>query len=78
MKEMRAFIKEASNKESVHIGSKSRIFKIVKTFVPNEEHPVEIQGLLGYEFFKKDERERYPEFSPERGDPFHQEFLEKL
>jgi hypothetical protein len=78
MKEMRAFIKEAGAREGVQIGRKSRIFKIVKTFVPHEQHPVEIQGLLGYEFFLKDERGRWREFNPEKGARFHQEFLEKL
>lgn len=78
MKEMRAFIKEAGNREGVHIGNKSRIFKIVKTYVHDEEQPEDIRGLLGYEFFRKDERERYVEFSPEIGGRFHQEFLDKL
>jgi hypothetical protein len=78
MKEMRAFMKEAAAREGVHIGSKSRVFKIIKTFVPHEMHPVEIQGLLGYEFFLKDGRGRRREFSPEKGVRFHQDFLEKL
>lgn len=36
------------------INHKSRIFKVVKTPVPRDQHPVEIQGLLGYEFFRED------------------------
>jgi len=36
------------------IGDKARIFKVVKTPVPRERVPQEVQTLLGYEFFKVD------------------------
>ena len=33
---------------------KARMFKVLKTPVPIAQHPVELQTLLGYEFFKID------------------------
>jgi hypothetical protein len=36
------------------IGTKSRIFKVIKTPVELSQHPPVVQGLLGYEFFKLD------------------------
>lgn len=36
------------------IGDKARVFKVVKTPVPRERLPQEVQPLLGYEFFKVD------------------------
>jgi TIR domain len=38
----------------VNVGDKCRIFKVLKTPVPREEHPSELKSLLGYEFFKID------------------------
>jgi hypothetical protein len=34
--------------------TKARIFKVLKTPVPREMHPPELQPLLGYEFFQID------------------------
>lgn len=39
----------------VGVGDKSRIFKILKTPIPLDDHPPELRSLLGYEFFKIDE-----------------------
>ncbi|MCP4215865.1 MAG: TIR domain-containing protein [bacterium] len=36
------------------VGNKSRIFKIIKTMVPFDDHPPEISDTLGYEFFVAD------------------------
>jgi hypothetical protein len=36
------------------IGNKARVFKVVKTPVPPERLPEEVQPLLGYDFFKVD------------------------
>jgi hypothetical protein len=47
-------------------GSKLPVFKVVKTFVPLPEHPPQLRGVLGYEFYEYDpERGRAKEFSPE-------------
>lgn len=34
------------------IGSKLRVFKVLKTPVPLDKHPAKLQGVLGYEFYE--------------------------
>lgn len=53
-KELAAFVKAAQETGGLAVGDKSRIFKVLKTPVPLEEHPPELQPLLGYEFFRTD------------------------
>jgi hypothetical protein len=53
-KELQEFIRAAERSGGVFINSKSRIFKVVKFPVPRDQHPAEIEGLLGYEFFRED------------------------
>ena len=53
-KELLAFIEAAREQGGLTVGDKSRIFKVLKTPVPLDEHPAELQPLLGYEFFRKD------------------------
>jgi hypothetical protein len=81
MKELREFIKTAQSSGGIYVGNKSRIFKIAKTYVPHEEHPDEIRGLLGYDFFRfdrLDDNARPHEFMLEKGSPYYHEFIEKL
>lgn len=81
MKELQGFIKAAESSGGLHDDNKSRIFKIVKTYVPYEEHPDEIRGLLGFEFFhfdELDEKCRPYEFMPKEGSRYYNEFWEKL
>jgi len=77
-KELKYFIKAAETGGGLHVGNKSRIFKVVKTYVPHKEHPDEIRGLNGYEFFQLDEKERPHEFILEKGSPSYYKFREKL
>jgi len=51
-REVSEFVNAAHGTPS--LGDESRIFKILKTPVPNDQHPSELQALLGYEFFKID------------------------
>lgn len=51
-REVSEFIREAGSRSSV--GDKCRIFKVLKTPVPRDQHPSGLQALLGYEFFKID------------------------
>jgi TIR domain len=53
-KELAEFWKAAEQQGGVRFREKARIFKILKTPVPPEAHPPELQPLLGYEFFKVD------------------------
>ena len=69
-RELEGFCEAARKGTGVSIGDKARIFKILKTPIPLEEHPPELQSLLGYEFFKIDEetgriRELCEIFGPE-------------
>lgn len=57
LKEIQEFYKVAEQTGGVRIDDKSRIFKVVKTPVPPDRHPPELQDLqtmLGYDFFQID------------------------
>lgn len=53
-KEIDEFCKAAEAQGGLRVHDKARIFKVLKTPVPLELHPPELQGVLGYEFFKVD------------------------
>ena len=53
-RELAEFCKAAEEQGGISVGDKARIFKVLKTPVPREKHPPELQALLGYEFFKVD------------------------
>lgn len=54
LKEVQEFYRFAEETGGVRVSDKSRIFKVVKTPVPFERHPPELQGIIGYEFFQLD------------------------
>lgn len=54
LRELREFWKAASEAGGVTICDKARIFKILKTPIEPETYPLELQALLGYEFFTVD------------------------
>ncbi len=51
-REVSEFVNSADGGTSV--GDKYRIFKVLKTPVPRDQHPSELKPILGYEFFKVD------------------------
>lgn len=51
--ELEWFCDAADRQGGIQIRDKSRLFKVLKTPVPLEEQPAELQALLGYEFFKE-------------------------
>ncbi|MGA2420988.1 MAG: TIR domain-containing protein [Candidatus Acidiferrum sp.] len=53
-KELSAFWQAAETQGGIRFHDKMRIFKVLKTPVPFDNHPAELQPLLGYEFFKVD------------------------
>jgi hypothetical protein len=59
-KELQEFIRAAEKNSGVFIRNKSRVFKVIKTPIPLEQHPAEIKGLLGYEFFREDPHTHRP------------------
>ena len=54
LKELNAFALAAETHGGLCIEDKLRIFKVLKTPVPLDKHPPELQAVLGYEFFKID------------------------
>ena len=75
MKELDLFL-EAAEKTNIgdRIGNKSRVFKIIKTYVPYDRHPDEIRGLNGYEFCELDEKENINEFNSEKGSEYEKKY----
>jgi hypothetical protein len=53
-RELETFCSAAEKAGGVRIGEQSRIFKVMKTFVPLEQQPDPLKDLLGYEFYRKD------------------------
>jgi TIR domain/Domain of unknown function (DUF4062) len=53
-KELSAFWQAAQNQGGIRFHDKVRIFKVLKTPIPLDMHPPELQPFLGYEFFKID------------------------
>ena len=53
-KELSEFWQAAQDQGGIRFHDKVRIFKVLKTPIPLDTHPPELQALLGYEFFKID------------------------
>jgi hypothetical protein len=53
-KELQEFWHAAEHQGGVRVAEKARVFKVLKTPVPLANQLPELQGLLGYEFFKID------------------------
>ena len=60
--EVREFSRRAVQTGGASAGNLTRVFKVVKTHVAEEEMPEELRGLLGYHFYEFDERGRPREF----------------
>jgi hypothetical protein len=69
IRELEEFCKHAATNGGGAVANEDNklpVFKVVKTFIPVREHPRQLQGVLGYEFYEYDrERGRAREFSPE-------------
>jgi Domain of unknown function (DUF4062) len=68
--ELEHFFRLAAREVGVRFDDKHRVFKVVKTHVPIEDHPPDLRDLLGYEFFQRDQasgrvREFDHEISPQ-------------
>ncbi len=79
VKEVIEFKKASDQNIGIEINNKSRIFKIVKTPVKLDQHPEDVKGLLGYDFFMVDENtNRVKEFSKVFGTENQQLYWSKL
>ncbi|MBV9926751.1 MAG: TIR domain-containing protein [Acidobacteria bacterium] len=66
LRELSEFCRRAESYGGLTLGDRSRVFKVVKFNVPLQEHPPQLQGMLGYEFYEYDAaRDRAREFSPD-------------
>jgi hypothetical protein len=73
-KELAAFCDAAKAQGGLKINDKVRLFKVLKTAVPLDQHPPELRSMLGYEFYKVDAsgkvREMLDIFGPEAKSDF--------
>jgi hypothetical protein len=76
--ELAEFDRRASQTGGASVGNLSRVFKVVKTHVAEEEMPEELRGLLGYHFYALDERGRPREFRPDDPPNKDQRYWDKL
>ena len=78
-RELTEFCRAAEAHGGIKRGERSRVFKVLKTQVPLDQHPPELQPFLGYEFYKIDpDTGRVRELSEIFGPQAEQEFLLKL
>ena len=67
--EIETFCRAAAARGGLTVGSKTRIFKVLKDPVPREDHPLVLQGQIGYEFFTIDrDTQRPTQFTLTKGD----------
>ncbi|MBN2524844.1 MAG: toll/interleukin-1 receptor domain-containing protein [Deltaproteobacteria bacterium] len=67
-----------SRHNATSTGDRSRIFKVLKTPVPIDEHPDPMKNVLGYEFFNYDEETRHAhEFSID-SKSYREQYLSRL
>ena len=79
MGELREFCRLADNTGGLLAGDKMRIFKVVKTHIDREQHPLEFQKQLGYEFYELDKTTKRPvAFGQELGRHRDQRYWSKL
>ncbi|MCP4690264.1 MAG: TIR domain-containing protein [Desulfobacterales bacterium] len=79
IREIKSFIEAAVESGGLVFDNKSRLFKVIKTKLPLEKHPREIQNLLGYEFFSIDpETNRIKEFNRGFGSYIEPEYMDRI
>jgi hypothetical protein len=78
-RELQEFCRATQASGGIRIADKARIFKVVKTPVPPERFPQEVQSFLGYEFYVVDPQSGRPrELSQTYGPEAGRAFLAKL
>jgi hypothetical protein len=78
LRELEHFAAAAEARGGLKIGDKTRIFKVIKTYLPRDKQPQPFDRLLGYEFFDLDEAGRPREFSRLYGPDSERKFWAKL
>ena len=67
-RELKAFLHAVERTGGIKVGTKSRLFKVVKTMVELQEQPDLMKQALGYEFYRLDQNGRpreLPDWDPE-------------
>ncbi len=78
-RELREFFKASESSGGARVGDKIRVFKVVKTQIPLEQHPSELQQVLGYDFFVVDpETGRARELSQSSGPDDSRQYWARL
>lgn len=54
--ELAAFIEAAKNEGGIQLGTRLRLFKVIKTPLPLEDQPASLRSLLGYSFFDEQKK----------------------
>lgn len=79
LRELREFCRHAGRNGGLRVGNRTRAVKVVKTMIPHDKHPPELDKELGYEFYQIDEESKIPrEFSPQEGGYQHQRYEQKI
>ncbi|MEM9119839.1 MAG: hypothetical protein AAGD09_18435 [Cyanobacteria bacterium P01_F01_bin.56] len=79
MAELQRFCQAANSSGGLRVGdTKARLFKVIKTHLPLEEHPPNVAGVLGYDFFEFDDAGRPQEFNRVYGSEQGRKFYAKL
>lgn len=78
LKQLKEFYSVAKQKGGVKVNNKWRIFKVIKTPIPAEMHPPEIEGILGYEFFEITDGGHFREFTLDKKSPNYYQYLERF
>jgi len=79
LRELTEFWAAAEQQGGVRVNDKARVFKVLKTPVPIDRTPRELQALLGYEFFRVDpETGKIRELDEIFGPDAHRDFWLRL
>jgi hypothetical protein len=79
VQELQEFCQRAEHTGGLRLDDKSRLFKVVKTYLPHQDHPPALQGLLGYEFYEMDRTTGRPrEFRQDAGPNADRNYWAKL
>jgi len=69
LREVDEFCKASARAGGLRVADKARVFKVVKTPVPLDQHPAELQELLGYDFYTVERETGRPRELSHQADP---------
>lgn len=69
LREVEEFCKASVGTGGLRVADKARVFKVVKTPVPLDQHPAALQELLGYEFYTVERETGRPRELNHQADP---------